>query len=144
MATAAGNASIDINAQSDRIMDVVMDINSYPQWIKEMKEAQVVETDAEGRPARASFVVDVKVKKVRYDLLYSYAPNVISWHTPEGGDVDEIKGSYELKPATGKTHVEYNYAIDPGFPMPGPLRSQAVKLIVGTALKGLKKRVESL
>lgn len=47
-----------------------------------------------------------------------------------------------MSPAGNGTHVDYEYAIDPGFPMPGPLRKPAVKIIVGTALKGLKKRVE--
>lgn len=144
MATATGSASIAINAPAQKVMDVVMDINAYPDWIKEMKQATVQETDGAGRPARASFVVDAKVKKVRYDLLYSYSPDTISWHSAEGADVSEISGSYQLKDAGGKTHVAYSYSIDPGFAMPGPLRSQAVKLIVSIALKGLKKRVESL
>lgn len=142
MPTATGSASIDIAAPADRICNVVMDINAYPQWIKEMKQASVVQSDDLGRPLRASFAVDAKVKTVRYDLLYEYAPNTISWHTPADGDVSEISGSYRMSPAGNGTHVDYEYAIDPGFPMPGPLRKQAVKIIVATALKGLKKRVE--
>lgn len=142
MASAAGSSSIEISASPERILAVVIDIAAYPKWAEGVQEARTIETDANGRPTRASFVVDAKIKKVRYDLLYTYLPNGVSWENVPGQDVDEIKGSYLLKPLNGKTHVEYNYSIDPGFPMPGPLRRQAVKVIVSIALKGLKKRVE--
>ncbi|MEX2587371.1 MAG: SRPBCC family protein [Actinomycetota bacterium] len=144
MAAAKGSSSIDIAASPDRIMSVVTDINAYPEWVKEMKQVSVSQADSSGRPLRASFAVDAKVKTVRYELDYSYEPNVISWHSVDGGDVSEISGSYRMNPNGSSTRVEYDYAIDPGFPMPAPVRKQAVKLIVATALKGLKKRVESI
>ncbi len=142
MATAVGTSSIDIEAAPEKVLAVVLDVDAYPKWVDGVKESRVTERDAQGRPARASFIVDVKVKTVRYDLTYSYQPNGVSWEIVPGGEVKEIKGSYTLTRDGAKTHVIYDYAIDPGFPLPGPIRRQAVKIIVSTALKGLKKRVE--
>ena len=38
--------------------------------------------------------------------------------------------------------MAYELEIDPGFPLPGPLKRQAQRQIVSGALKDLKKRVE--
>ena len=43
----------------------------------------------------------------------------------------------------GTTTVEYRLAVDVKIPMIGMLKRKAEKVIVETALKGLKKRVES-
>jgi hypothetical protein len=122
---------------------VVTDIDSYTKWMDEFKEAAVVDRDAQGRPARASFVLDAKIKTVRYNLAYSYPEGGIAWANEEGGDVKLIKGSYMLAPSGDGTKVTYNFEIDPGFPVPSFIRRQAVKMIVTRALHGLKERVES-
>ena len=51
-------------------------------------------------------------------------------------------GSYALTEAKGATTVTYSLAVDLNIPMIGMLRRKAEKVIIDTALKGLKKRVE--
>lgn len=136
-----GSAAIEINAEADRILDVVTDIEAYPQWQGAFKKALVLERDSEGRPAKAEFEVDAMIKTIHYVLEYSYSPGGISWSMVEG-DVKEIKGSYRLEPKDGSTEVTYAYEIDAGFPMPGFLRKQGVKMMVSGALNDLKKRAE--
>lgn len=143
MTAESGSESIEIGAPPERIMQVVTDIDSYPKWMDEFKEASVLDHDDKGRPARASFVLDAKIKTVRYILAYTYPDSGIAWQNEEGEDVKLIKGSYELTPSGDKTTVTYNFEIDPGFPVPSFIRRQAVKMIVNRALHGLKKRVES-
>lgn len=143
MTAESGSESIEIDATPERIMQVVTDVDSYPKWMDEFKEAGVLDRDASGRPSRASFVLDAKIKTVRYILAYSYPENAIAWENEPGEDVKLIKGSYELSPNGTKTLVTYNFEIDPGFPVPSFIRRQAVKVIVNRALNGLKKRVES-
>jgi hypothetical protein len=58
------------------------------------------------------------------------------------GDVKQIKGSYELEPQGESTKVTYTYEIDAGFPIPGFLRKQGVKMMVSGALNDLRKRAE--
>jgi len=43
----------------------------------------------------------------------------------------------------GTTTVTYSLAVDLNIPMIGMLRRKAEKVIIDTALKGLKRRVES-
>lgn len=143
MSAESGSETIEIKATPDRILAVVTDVDAYPQWNDEFKEAKVLARDAQGRPSRASFELDAKIKTVRYVLSYTYPGNGVAWQNEEGGDVKLIKGSYAFTPAGEMTTVNYNFEIDPGFPVPAFIRRQAVKMIVSRALGGLKKRSES-
>jgi hypothetical protein len=54
-------------------------------------------------------------------------------------------GSYELeRDADGRTHVTYSLTVDLSIPMLGLLKRKAERVVMDTALKELKKRVESL
>ena len=55
-----------------------------------------------------------------------------------------MEGAYVLRPSGAGTEVTYRLAVDLSIPMIGMLRRKAEKVIIDTALKGLKKRVESL
>ena len=143
MSAESGSETIEIKASPERILQVVSDVDSYPKWMDEFKEATILERDEQGRPTRASFVLDAKIKTVRYVLKYSYPGDGVAWESEEGGDVRLIKGSYTLSPSGDVTTVIYQFEIDPGFPVPSFIRRQAVKMIVSRALGGLKSRVES-
>lgn len=143
MAAESGSESIVIKASRDAVFQVMTDIDAFPKWMDEFKEATVLDRDDKGRPTRASFELDAKIKTVRYILDYSYPDTGLAWQNEEGGDVKLIKGSYALAPSGDSTTVTYNFEIDPGFPVPSFIRRQAVKMIVNRALNGLKKRVEA-
>ncbi len=55
-----------------------------------------------------------------------------------------MEGSYDLVETAAGTEVTYKLAVDVAIPMIGMLRRKAEKVIIDTAPKGLKKRVESL
>jgi hypothetical protein len=56
-----------------------------------------------------------------------------------------LDGAYELvEAADGSTEVTYRLAVDLAMPMIGMLKRKAEKVIIDTALKGLKKRVETV
>ena len=52
------------------------------------------------------------------------------------------QGSYVLTPRGGDTEVTYHLAVDLAIPMLGMFKRKAEKVIMDTALKELKKRVE--
>ena len=52
-------------------------------------------------------------------------------------------GSYTLVGGADTTTVTYSLAVDLNIPMIGMLRRKAEKVIIDTALKGLKRRVEA-
>ena len=111
-----------------------------------MRSVNVTEQMADGLAARAVFQVDAMVKVISYELEYEYdVPNRISWTALPGDDITEMEGSYELHEIEGGcTEVVYSLKVAYSFPLPGFLRRQAEKQLVGTALRGLKKRVEEV
>jgi ribosome-associated toxin RatA of RatAB toxin-antitoxin module len=135
--------TIDIEAGASDIFEVATDFESYPDWQPNFKKVEVKATDDEGRPTEVFFEVDARVRKVKYTLEYDYskAPGSFSWDLVEG-DVKKLKGSYAFDEQDDVTEVTYQLQIDPGFPVPGPLKRQAERQIVSGALKDLKKRVE--
>ena len=53
-----------------------------------------------------------------------------------------MDGSYQLEPVEGGTRVTYQLEVNVSIPMLGMLKRKAEKVIIDTALKELKKRVE--
>jgi ribosome-associated toxin RatA of RatAB toxin-antitoxin module len=137
-------SSIDVDAAPDQVMAVIVDFEAYPSWVQGMKKVEIVERAADGRAERVHFELDAGVKD-SYTLVYDYAgPHALHWHLVDGKLMRAMDGTYELTSAGSGTHVTYRLAVDLAIPMIGMLRRKAEKVIIDTALKGLKKRVESL
>lgn len=137
--------SIDINADPKAIMAVIEDYEAYPQWAGQVKKVEI--RDREGdRAKRVYYEVAQGPMKADYVLEYTYKPNDagVSWTFVEGHGMKDLQGDYTLEPKGDKTHVIYKAKVDITIPMLGFIKRQMEKLVIDTALKGLKKRVESL
>lgn len=138
------SSDIDVDAGVQQILGVLCDFEAYPQWARSVKEARIVERDDQGRASKVEFrVAPGPLPEVRYVLQYTYAPDGIAWDYVEG-DLKEVRGSYSLGDAGGRTRVTYHLAIDPGrLPLPGFVKARAAREITRVALKELKRRVEA-
>lgn len=138
--------TIEIDAPPGEIFSVAADVARYPEWATGIKQAEVLESDGDGRPRRVAFRVDGMVKEIGYTLVYSYdEPATITWEAEPGPDIKEMEGSYTFNPLdSGRTEVVYALRAEPAFSIPGFLRKQVEKQIVGTALRGLRSRVEEV
>jgi hypothetical protein len=68
----------------------------------------------------------------------------VSWQLAEPGSViAEMTGAYQLSDHGAGAGVTYELTVDIRIPMPGMLKRKAEKMIIDTALKGLKARAES-
>lgn len=132
-----------IAASRDTILDVITDIDAYPQWAEGVQKAEVLETDDEGRPSRARFEVDAKVVEVTYTLAYTYADDRVSWTLVEGDPLNQLDGSYVLAASGSDTDVTYSLEADVDIPLPGFMKKRAAKQILDQGLRGLKQRAEA-
>ena len=84
--------------------------------------------------------------KDSYTLDYVWAPDgrSVSWTLVKGQIQKAQDGCYALASDDEGTTVTYSLAVDLNIPMIGMLRRKAEKVIIDTALKGLKRRVEAL
>ena len=119
------------------------DLAAYPEWAGGVRQVSIHEYDAHGRPVRATLVVDAMIRQVEVTFRYTYdPPHAMYWTAEPGRDVLELDGSYEFRELGEGTTAVYMLRVVPGFDIPGYLLSQAEKQIVGTALRGLRKRAE--
>jgi ribosome-associated toxin RatA of RatAB toxin-antitoxin module len=140
-------SDIVIDAPADQIMDVIADFGAYPDWATGVKVAEVVAGSAGGRAEQVHFVLDATPIRDEYDLGYTWdGDRAVSWSLAEPGKMlTSMDGTYVLEPVDGtKTRVTYQLAVDVSVPLLGMLKRKAEKVIIDTALKGLKKQVEAL
>ena len=89
------------------------------------------------------FVLDAGAVKDDYVLEYDWdGDRQVSWNLVKGQMQKRQEGSYTLEETDGGTEVTYRIAIDLSIPMLGMIKRKAEKVILDTALKELKKRVE--
>jgi len=137
-------SDIVIGATPSRIMDVIADFDDYPSWATGVRVADVLSTEGD-RPERVHFVLEAAPIRDQYDLGYVWdGDRSVTWHLVERGSMlTSMDGSYELEPVgDDSTRVTYQLSVDVSIPMLGMLKRKAEKVIIDTALKGLKRHVE--
>lgn len=138
------SSTIMIDAPVDEVLGVIADIGSYPEWTGQIKSAEVVEAGPDGRPQQARFVMDAGVLKDEYVLEYTWSDTGVQWQLVGKSTVQKSQvGSYALASKGDSTEVTYRLAVDIAMPMLGMFKRKAEKMIMDSALKELKKRVES-
>ncbi|MGZ4436330.1 MAG: SRPBCC family protein [Nocardioidaceae bacterium] len=138
-------SSIVIAAEPAAIMAVIADFEAYPVWAQGVKKAEVREQPGD-RATAVFFELDASPIKDSYTLHYVwYGDESVTWTLSDGKMLKAMDGAYELDSrGEGTTEVTYRLAVDISIPMIGMLKRKAEKVIIDTALKGLKKRVESI
>jgi len=137
------SSSITINADKAAVMAVIADFEAYPQWASMIRTVTVDEKGPDGRGTKVSFVLDAGVLKDEYTLAYDWhGDDRVDWHLVKGKALKSQEGAYVLENDGGGTLVTYRLAVDLNIPMLGMFKRKAEKVIIDTALKGLKKRVE--
>src|SRR3954468_8340015 len=137
------SSSITIDAGKSAIMAVIADFESYPEWASMIRTATIDKTGADGRGEEVTFVLDAGVLKDEYTLAYDWTgDDRVDWHLVKGKALKSQDGSYVLEESGGSTEVTYRLSVDLNIPMLGMFKRKAEKVIMDTALKGLKKRVE--
>jgi ribosome-associated toxin RatA of RatAB toxin-antitoxin module len=140
--------SIVIDATPAQIAEVICDFPRYPDWVSAVKTAEVVEEYEDGYASQVRYVVDAQVVSDEYTLAYEYAEDLsrIEWHLVAPSKVQKAQvGSYDIVANDdGTSTVTYTLSIDLAIGMLGMFKRKAEKMILDSALRDLKRRVESL
>jgi uncharacterized protein YndB with AHSA1/START domain len=135
--------SIVIDAPPADVMAVIADFAAYPEWVAAAKKVEVLEDGEGGRARQVHFVLDAGAVKDDYVLEYTWTgDSKVTWTLVKGQMQKRNDGSYSLTEIDGGTEVTYSITIDLSIPMLGMIKRKAEKVILDTALKELKKRVE--
>lgn len=151
-------SSIVIAAGAGAILDVIADFDHYPEWARDVKKVAVITEDGDGWADQVEFTLSAGAIKDTYVLEYDWdvaenGTGVVSWTLVSAQLLKAMNGSYTLEDTTPKdsslertgpgTAVTYRLSVDVKIPMLGMLKRKAEKVIIDTALKELKKRVEA-
>jgi ribosome-associated toxin RatA of RatAB toxin-antitoxin module len=138
-----------VQATVEACYGVVIDIAAYPEWVENLKTAEIQSRDERNRPLTARFEAEGLGRMTSYVLAYdlSEAPHQLAWNLVSGDLTREIEGRYVFhdmteEPGSPLTEVDYELTIDLAVPLPGFVKRRAEDKIVKSALDRFKLRVE--
>ncbi len=147
MAHLAGSASSEIEAPLKEVWAVIEDVLTAPEWQGGLDAMSALESDAQGRATLVETENDIKVRRIKARVRFSYeAPKRLSW-SQEKGDMKSVEGSWELEDlGRGRTRATFNLDADPGrvlgMLIRGPVEAATRAIFVNGRPGDLKRRME--
>lgn len=133
--------TIVINATPDKVFAAITDYAKYSVFLDEVTFAKV--DSRSGNVVRASFEVDIKVKKISYTISLTETENEsVSWTLIKGDFMEVNNGSWTLRDlGNGTTEATYKVEIVPKVPR--TLRFMKDKISKALAQGSLPKTLSS-
>ena len=143
--TDEAHEQIRVDAPPARCFERATAFEDYPNWTDDVKQATVLARDDSGRATRVEYHAAGLGRRVRYVLDYDFAdaPHAFSWSLVEGDLLRALDGRYAFEPVADGTLVDYTLRVDLALPLPGLIKRRASGMIMGTALRDLKRVVEN-
>jgi ribosome-associated toxin RatA of RatAB toxin-antitoxin module len=140
---AGASRSIVVNAPPEKVYDIVIAYDRYPEWLPEVKKIQT--SDRKGNEVKVHYEVDFKIKTIRYTILAKEErPKKMSWSFIEGEVMKDNKGSWVLEPeGEGRTKVTYNVEVAVGPLVPKSILNTLVDQSLPKMLEAVKRRAEA-
>lgn len=140
------SSTTTIDVPKPVIMAVIADFTAYPQWASGVRSAEILDPGTDGRALRVRFAIDAGMIKDSYVLGYTWdRDEQVRWVLDErGAMISDLSGAYLLDESDGRTTVTYELTVGLAVPMIGMLKRRAEKMIIDTALKGLRTRAEQV
>ncbi len=137
---------MSIDASGDECLEVLLAFERYPEWARDLKEATVLQRDAEGRGTEVRFRAAGMGYSTSYTLRYDHSdPEVLAWRLTKGDLTRRLDGHYRFTDrADGEAGVDVTYVLEVELivPLPGFIKRRTQLKIMHTALRELKARVE--
>lgn len=130
-----------IEAGVEEILDVMLDLESLPQWSPAHKSSEVLERDDRGRPLRSRATVQTVGITDETEIALTYHDDGYGWTLVSSTWQRSQNARYTLVPQGEQTLVRFEVTVDPVMPMPGFMLKRATKGVIDTATDGLRARV---
>jgi uncharacterized membrane protein len=137
---------ISIDAPIDRVQKALFELDKYPEWSSQIKSAEALARDDQGRITKVKMSIDAGMMKDRPTLDYdwSQAPNKLSFSLDEADLLTSMDGVYTISAVDeDTTEVTYELGVDLSMPVPAMMRQKAEKATIDAALAQLKSYLEA-
>ena len=129
-----------VGASPQRTWDVLTDFEGYPTWAADLKSAEVVERDDEGRALDVAFRAAAMGRSTSYTLRYDYEPGARRAGLEAGPGRHHPQARRLLRARAGRRRcrphrVTYHLEVDLLVPLPGFVKRRAEARIMTTALR---------
>lgn len=133
-----------ITAPAADVLEVLLAIERYPEWARDLKAADVLARDDQGRVTEARFRAAGFGYSTQYTLAYDHSVDGrLGWVLTQGDVTRKLDGHYDLVDnGDGTTDVAYQLEAELILPIPGFVKRRTSHKITHTALRELKARVE--
>ena len=134
-----------IEAPISDIQKTLSELDKYPEWSTQIKSAESLETDGQGRITKIKMSIDAGMMKDRVVLDYdwSQAPEKIIFSLEEADLLTSMDGAYTFKSIdSDSTEVTYELGVSLSMSIPEMMRKKAEKATIDAALAQLKSHLE--
>jgi hypothetical protein len=137
---------ISIDAPIADVQKALFDLDKYPEWSTQIKSAEALARDDQGRITKVKMSIDAGMMKDRLTLDYdwSQAPNKLSFSLDEADLLTGMDGIYTITSVDeDTTEVSYELEVSLSMPVPAMMRQKAEKATIDAALAQLKSHLEA-
>jgi hypothetical protein len=138
-------STISIDAPIAEVQKALFALDKYPEWSSQIKSAEAIDHDDQGRITKVKMSIDAGMMKDRPTLDYdwSQAPNKLSFTLDEADLLTGMNGIYSIKSIDeDSTEVTYELEVSLSMSIPAMMRQKAEKSTIDAALSQLKTHLE--
>jgi hypothetical protein len=137
---------ISIDAPIEVVQKALFELDKYPEWSSQIKSAEALARDDQGRITKVKMSIDAGMMKDRpvLDYDWSQAPNKLSFSLDEADLLTSMDGVYTITAVDeDTTEVSYELEVSLSMPVPAMMRQKAEKATIDAALAQLKSYLEA-
>ena len=138
-------STVTIEAPISYIQKTLSELDKYPEWSTQIKSAESLATDDQGRITKIKMSIDAGMMKDRVVLDYdwSQSPEKIIFSLDEADLLTSMDGAYTFKSIdSDSTEVTYELGVSLSMSIPDMMRKKAEKATIDAALAQLKSHLE--
>ena len=138
-------STVIIEASLSDVQKTLTELDKYPDWSTQIKSAESLSTDDQGRITKVKMSIDAGMMKDRVVLDYdwSQAPQKIMFSLDEADLLTSMDGAYTFKSIdSDTTEVTYELGVSLSMSIPEMMRKKAEKATIDAALAQLKTHLE--
>ena len=138
-------STITIDAPIADVQKALFELDKYPEWSSQIKSAEALAHDHQGRITKIKMSIDAGMMKDRPTLDYDWssAPAKLSFSLDDADLLTGMDGAYSFKSIDeDTTEVTYELAVSLSMPVPAMMRQKAEKATIDAALSQLKAHLE--
>ena len=137
---------ISIDAPIADVQKALFELDKYPEWSSQIKSAEALARDEQGRITKVKMSIDAGMMKDRpvLDYDWSQAPNKLSFSLDEADLLTGMDGVYTITSIDAETtEVTYELGVTLSMNIPAMMRQKAEKATIDAALAQLKSYLEA-